>query len=407
MSYSPSPEEQGRLLDYLLSSFAQDASYLSGMDIGTCTIATDEMIEIKDLDGHDLFREYPIKQSKIGNVLGIVRSSGRGTELPLIDCMFFGRALFDPKETCTKLLNMVQHANAECVVSVGNWICYSYPRVGLVLKIQTNEGVTISELYDAHVLRLVKRTIGSLGEFHQTALPKEGEYLYSYGRMLPEGGDDAYLEEWEKYIARAFYNFVSMGGDHNSHDFLSYERVANVTHGLELNRSETARLPIVQGALLPAKLLPQETPVYCAVATGQMMMSYIGLPNLLQQDVALLFKTGSSGTTNDDMISGLNQKLAPLWHARIDLSPDFDKIKKIIGSYIPAKSGIPGHARLLRGWREYLFLNPQKPGEVEFTNRFVVINDPYPTNAGQIVLENFEKPIPDFYRNLLYLTHAS
>lgn len=407
MSYSPSAEEQGRLLDYLLGSFAQDASYLSGMDIGACNISIDEMIEIKDLDGRDLFREYPIKQTNTGNVLGIVRSSGRGTEFPLIDCMFFGRALFDPKETRSKLLNMVQQANAGSIASVGNWICYSYPRVGLVLKIQTADGAVISELYDAHTSQLVKRTAGPLGEFHQTALSNEGEYLYSYGRMIPEGGDDTYLAEWEKYIARAFSNFASKGGDHNPKDFLSYERGDDIALRAELSSGETTRLPIVQGAMLPVKLLPQETPVFCAVATGQMIMSYLGLQDLSQQDIALLFNTGSSGTTNDNMISGLNQKLSPLWHAGIDLTPDFNKIKNLISKLIPVKSGIPGHARLLRGWREYLFLNPQKPGEVEFTNRFVVINDPYPTNAGQIVLENFEKPIPDFYRNLLYLIRTS
>jgi hypothetical protein len=102
------------------------------------------------------------------------------------------------------------------------------------------------------------------------------------------------------------------------------------------------------------------------------------------------------------MIAGLKKLTAGRWSANLDTEPTSDKTAQYLAGFLPAKSGIYGHARLMRGWREYTYIDPNT-GKPFLTTSFYLVNDPYPTNFGQYTMEAVNKPIPDFYRNLLSL----
>lgn len=377
-----SREEQQEVLDFLFRSFAFDVGLMSGRDLTRARIAPDAPLEIHDLDGRPLFLDFTVVD-ETGSRIGVVRSSGRGSELTLIDAVMIGGSLFEPADAVRKALDKAAQDYPGMGLAVAGFVCYGYPRMGVAINVRGDRPRTV--IYDAHMQYRVREFRGSLltaarSAFSIESMP-EGEPVYSYLALLPEAGENLAIQrQW----ADAFE--------------ISRQALRAAVRG-----RQPAAYPAVHGVMLPTPLVAQETPVYCAVATAKMILDSLGFVGYSQNEIAAALSTAADGTTNENMIRGLTQLTERQWAATLDTTPTFDEAKDYLKAFIPGKTGIPGHARLLRGWREYAYIEP-RTGRVIVRDQYYIVNDPYPVGNGQLVMENALKPIQEFYRNLLALT---
>jgi hypothetical protein len=149
-------------------------------------------------------------------------------------------------------------------------------------------------------------------------------------------------------------------------------------------------------------LYAQQTDVYCAVATGQMILDFHRWP-FTQDQIATAMSTDASGTTNSNQVAGYESLTNNLFDATFDSSADWSEAKSEIDANRPLKSGISGHARACAGWkRQNIFWIMQSP------KRWLQIYDPWPWNAdickgGAVVWEDWDAVE---HTNFIYVRHA-
>jgi hypothetical protein len=378
-------DEQRALLDYYYRSFAPDIALASDADLTGTGLSSAQPLALLDLSGQPLFYDFDI-QGAGGTRAGVIRSSARGTEFPMLDSIMIGKQLFEPGDAITRAVSQAGIDYPGGTIGKTSFVCYGYPRVGVLVPVQAKEK-QLSVVYDAPSGYLVKTWEGPYSPPESGSPPPEeteGEPFYSYLDCVPEGAAPGITAQWSSAIA-FFEQSITAGR-------LEFAEIRET--------AMAARKPVIRGALLPVPLFGQQTPVYCAVATAKMILEYLGYTGHSQEEIAQAMGTGPDGTSNAGMVAGFKKLTNNEWSEQIDMSPSFDKSQTFLAQSLPAKSAISGHARALRGWREYLYLD-SRTGTVSHTERFYIINDPYPVNEGQLVMENLQKPISDYYRNIL------
>jgi hypothetical protein len=150
-------------------------------------------------------------------------------------------------------------------------------------------------------------------------------------------------------------------------------------------------------------LYAQKTNVYCAVATGQMILDYYRY-YYSQDDIATAMVTGPGGTTNPGQVQGYETLSKNCLDATYDSTANWSEAKAEIDANRPVKSGVPGHARACAGWkRQNIFIIGQQP------KRWLKIYDPWPWNAdicngGKIVWEDWDTIT---HTNFIYVRHRT
>jgi hypothetical protein len=149
-------------------------------------------------------------------------------------------------------------------------------------------------------------------------------------------------------------------------------------------------------------LYAQQTNVFCAVATGQMILDFHRWP-FTQDQIATAMSTDAGGTTNPNQVAGYESLTNNSFDATFDGSADWAEAKAEIDANRPVKSGIPGHARACAGWkRQNLFFVTQAP------KRWLQIYDPWPWNAnicegGNVSWEDWDAVN---HTNFIFVRHA-
>lgn len=400
--FNAAPRDIARVLDFYYQSFRDDVALMTGRDLSGSRVSPTQISDIKDLNGNPLFRDYAILGGD-GEKIGLVRSSAVGPQLPLIDAIMVGKLLYDDRTVEATVIAQARTDYPGATFTSKGLVCYGYPRVGVRLTV-TAGAAPFDAVYDAHAIMRVREIRGAVpaseaGHDLESTDELEGEPFYSYSANFPEAGaEDPFASDWTRAL-----DFIRLASGAPAAEPSSLESFGEIaSSGATENVTAEDRMPAIRGITLPLPLIGQEHPVWCAVATGQMILNYLGITGVTQREIATAFRTGPLGTTNANMIAGLSRLTGGRWSAALDEAPDVDKAAQYLGGFLPGKSGIPGHARLLRGWREYTYIDP-KTGRPFLKSSFYLVNDPYPTNYGQYAMEAVNKPIPDFYRNLLTL----
>jgi hypothetical protein len=373
--------DQYYALDFFYRSFAYDPTVAVGMNLIGTFLSKNDPLKIYDLKGKLLFYDFKITDSSDNNH-GFVRSSAMGAELPLIDSINIGTANFDPEKSIALAVKLANDEYAESQIAAKQFVCYGYPRIGVLVSVKRNND-DFFIVYDAITGSRITEFEGEFIESDAGDIEKnEGMPLYSYiDRFITEAGTEpAFNAEWknvEKLIEcnNAFFNDLSL---------------------------ERRLLPVMRGVSLPIPVVGQETDVFCAVATAKMALDFLGFTGLSQEEIAQKMNTGVTGTSNFGQRKGYEKLTENQWTAQEDNSPTYEEALNHLNSFLPIKSGIPRHARLLRGCREYIYLEP-KTLNVLFRKQFYLINDPSPVNQGQYTIEGIDKPGNDFYKNFLLI----
>ncbi len=225
-----------------------------------------------------------------------------------------------------------------------NIVCYCYPKLGVMVAGQDGTPTVVYDLFD--------ETEHRVSDAEAASPVSDGTMLvYSLYQRIPESSDTssrdaAFTEKEERY--EAIVQAAEAAG-------ISFRGGAEAGVGEKV---------------LNVPLYGQETSVYCAVATGQMILEFHGFKRN-QTEIAAAMNTGPSGTTNSDQVAGYESLSGKKLDASYDSSAKYSEARSQIDANRPVKSGVPGHARAVIGWKE------------NATEKWLHVNDPWPVNLGQ------------------------
>lgn len=356
-------------------------------------------LTLYDLNGQELFYEFDILEED--RLVGSVKTSASrtlGTPVPTIE---LGSRGWDPDHATRESQALAKKLYPKATLLGSELVVYGYPKIGVRVDLEDPKKGRQSLIFDVSDMGMVER----------------------YGS-----------DELEGRTAYSFYQeIVEPQVDERLHRYELADRELDAAQAVDekiLARSLTARqLPAIKKAILPVSdlviipfyssrtiryaprctphecfaLYAQQTDVYCAVATGQMILDFYRY-YYSQVQIAAAMNTGAGGTTNSNQVDGYHSLTHNCMVATFDGTADWAEAKAEIDANRPLKSGIPGHARACAGWmRQNIFFIGQPP------KRWLRIYDPWPWNAdicsgGKIVWEDWDTVT---HTNFIYLRHRS
>jgi hypothetical protein len=355
---------------------------------------------IHDLNGAPLFYDFELTEG--ADVAGIVRAAASPTVGTPLIAVELGRRTWDAKEAIQAAENSVRKEPGRAEVTGSKLVCYCYPKIGVEVSFtvpRQGPSRVIIDVADG----LPVKNIG--------ADEPEGSSAYSYYDVVVAPTETARRGRWER----------------NEEDAAILRRVDPALLDPSSRVEEDARTRVQKRLIreLPyrAMLLPhqkvvrfgsrcaphecfslyaQETNVFCAVATGQMILDFYRW-YYTQDEIAAAMGTGAGGTGNDGQVAGYQSLSRRCLDAIIDTSALWTEAKVEIDANRPVKSGIPGHARAVAGW--------MKTWSWASWNWELALKvyDPWPWNAdicagGAVVWEDWDAVT---HTNFIYVRHRA
>ncbi|MDF2736548.1 MAG: hypothetical protein K0S93_404 [Nitrososphaeraceae archaeon] len=325
---------------------------------------------IHDLNGQILFYEYQIiLENDIVSTVKASASKTLGSPVPQIQ---LGARRWDPDNAVLNAKEAIKNLYPNAQIPHNEFVCYSYPKIGVRLDLIDSNGEPKSLIFDVASTNLVDR-------FGADELPGFSSFSF-YDAIIEQDATkgearwdarDRELEEVKNVIPRMFEPNIDP---------------------TERNRIEEAYLkrsiyPFEKIAFFSQKIIQycthcsthdcnalhaQHTDVYCACATGQMILDFYRY-YYNQVEIATAMSTGPFGTSISGMVNGIKSLSRYCLDALWDGSASWSEAKAEIYANRPFGSIIPGHARACFGWkRQNLYPIGTTP------TRWLYILDPWP-----------------------------
>lgn len=347
-------------------------------------------LPIEDLNGEPLFYDFEVAGA------GVVRCAANTLVGTPVVSMQLGTRIWSQRDAEAKALESAAQRQDE-KGSAASLVCYSYPKIGV--RVVSGEGDRLSDSAIYDVADGAPVEVFGADEL-------EGLTSYSFldmasreaGRRLRRWASaEAELEGWREAAPE-----ILEGGP------FSVEHVADL---IRKHRYAIYIPPYAWNTVRYAprcdrpevfQLYAQQTNVYCAVATGQMILDFYKY-HFDQDDIATAMNTGPGGTTNSDQVSGYESLSNNGLDATYDTSASWSEAKAEIDANRPVKSGIPGHARAVAGWKRQNFsILGTSP------TQWIKVYDPWPWNSdicdgGAVYWEDWDAVT---HTNWIYVRHA-
>ena len=395
---TPDPVGRDRALEHTKLAIRRDwAASVPGFEQWHAVEVDPAPLVLHDLNGAELFYEFTLRQGK-AEVGSVKAAASRILGSPVVS-VELGARRWDPDRAHRGARDKARRQYPRAKIASTTLVCFSYPKVGVRVDLTDGQGAR-SVIYDVSDLSEVTRFGGD---------EREGYTAWSfYGEVAQPCADekghrwDLADRELEAVTRRTKNVLASAFTDRES---------ARLRASLLLE-SPYVFLPFYSSRVLKYgprcnphhcfMLYAQQTNVYCAVATGQMILDFHRWP-FTQDQVAAAMNTDAGGTTNPDQVAGYESLTNNAFDAMYDSTADWTEARAEIDANRPLKSGIPGHARACTGWkRQNIFIVWQSP------RRWLQIHDPWPWNAdicqgGGIVWEDWDAVN---HTNFIYVRHA-
>lgn len=353
---------------------------------------------LHDLNGAELFYEFTARRGK--QIVGSIKASASRILGVPVAAVEMGARRWDP-ERATREARERALANVQKGKVTGTeLVCFSYPKVGVRVDVDDPQG-TRSVIYDVSDLSEV-RTFG--------ADELEGNTSWSFYAEVAEPRAEEKAQRWR--LAEQELEAVRKRG-RGAFATAFTDRELDKLRDLVIVKSRYPFISLYSSRVLKYgprcsphdcfMLYSQQTNVFCAVATGQMILDFHRWP-YTQDEIAAGMNTGAGGTSNPDQVAGYESLTRNTMTATYDTSANWAEARSEIDANRPLKSGIPGHARACTGWkRQNLFLVAQQP------RRWLQIYDPWPWNAdicqgGANVWEDWDTVT---HTNFIYVRHRT
>jgi hypothetical protein len=327
-----------------------------------------EPLVIHDLNGEPLFFEFSVRDGK----REIGRTKAAASKLvgsPVVSIERGARG-WDVAKAQAMAVAAAKKAFPRRDVAAKEFVCYSYPKIGVRVEIDAGKGGNI----------IVDVSDGSIVQ-NFGAEENEGQTAWSFLEARPPSALDQRLRryaeaeqelELTRNATKEIFNTAFTARE------LTALRPRFVLASDYLFPLYSSRVLKYGPRCSPHDcfaLYAQQTNVYCAVATGQMILDFYRRP-FDQATIAAAMGTDSTGTSWAGQETGyksLSNGCLDAWH---DYSAEWTEAKAEIDANRPLKSGISGHARACAGWkRQNFFLAGSTP------KRWLQIYDPWPWNA--------------------------
>jgi hypothetical protein len=367
------PVEKDRAAEHALMTYRR--AWAADV-VGLAPLATAELdpepLEICDLNGEPLFYEFSAMDGK-QQVGRLKASADKRLGAPVVT-VELGARKWDAGKGIRQAKEQAQELFPKARIEDTDLVCYSYPKIGVRVDLVTESGEQTSLIFDvadgSHITRfgadeLEGQTAWSVLDAVSPRRVEENVTLWD----LRDRERDAAQKETPKLFARGY----------------TTEETIKLKETL-LVPSPYLYLPFISSRVLrfaprcsahqPCfELYAQQTDVYCAVATGQMILDFYRY-HYDQDDIAAAMGTGAGGTSNTGQVAGYESLSNNCLDATYDGTADWTEAKTEIDANRPVKSGVPGHARACAGWkRQNIWLVGQQP------QRWLRIYDPWPWNA--------------------------
>jgi hypothetical protein len=395
----PAPVPPERATEAALARLRKD--YIAG-DTAIAGIARGRPARqhvIHALAGCPLFYDVEVAGDEgLAGVLRVAASETIGT--PLVSVQD-GPRRWDPDAALKDAGRAARKLHPKAKVVDTDLVCYCYPKVGVRVSLEA-DGRPFAVLLDAASLEPIERA--GPGEL-------EGSTAYSYYAEIVEPT----LDRRRRRFARAQEHLEGLRKTTPQVFEGEFQPSERQLTAMRTRLQIAAHYEIVsllfQQRVLPYsprcgsaenfRLYAQQTNVYCAVATGQMILDWHRW-YFTQDQIAAAMNTGSGGTSNPDQVDGYESLTNFAFNATYDTSAQWSEAKAEIDGSRPLKSGVPGHARAVNGYRR----------TYDFTTHgfdyAIRVYDPWPWNAdicdgGAVYWEDWDAIT---HTNWIYVRHA-
>ena len=360
---------------------------------GSLELDPDPLV-INDLNGEPLFYEFSVMDGK--SAVGTVKASANKlTAAPVLAIEMRPRT-WDPQKALREVRTRAKKQFPRAESLQPELVCYSYPKIGVRVSGKRGQGAVI---YDA-------ASFAPIARFGSDEL--EGSTAWSYLDEVGGRDPDGRVRRWD--LADQDLEAARTRVPQILDPGLKVSELARIATRLTADARIAVSLFSSRVLQFGPRCTPhdcfelyaQQTDVFCAVATGQMILDFYRY-HFTQNEIAAAMNTGPGGTGNPEQVTGYETLSDGCLDATFDGSAGWAEAKAEIDANRPVKSGIPGHARACAGWkRQNIFLVGQAP------RRWLRIYDPWPWNAdicagGQIVWEDWDAVE---HTNFIYVRHV-
>jgi hypothetical protein len=395
---TPEPVEQDRALAHAQLTIRRDwAGGVPGFEQWHNVEVDPQPLILYDLNGAELFYDFTLRRGD--KVVGSARAAASRTLGSPVFAIEIGPRHWDPNRAQRKAREEARRQHRGSKVTGTALVCFSYPKVGVRVDLVTRNA-NHSVIYDASSLKEITR----FGPDEP-----EGFTAWSFYQTIAEPRAHEKLERWDlaerefEAVAKRTKNLRATAYTDREAAGLRASLMLESPYGfMQFYSSRVLKYGPRCGPHDCFTLYAQQTDVYCAVATGQMILDFHRWP-FTQDQIATAMSTDATGTTNPNQVAGYESLTNNSFDATFDASADWSEAKSEIDANRPLKSGIPGHARACTGWkRQNIFWVMQSP------KRWLQIHDPWPWNAdicqgGAVVWEDWDAVD---HTNFIYVRHA-
>ncbi len=333
------------------------AANLHGMDAVAAATVAAAPITIYDVNGQQLFHDYPLVDAA-GAVVGTVRTAAnRALGSPLISVSHAAPGW--DGASALRMATESLHATApQATVTSSRLVCYAYPKIGIELTYAVGSK-TATELFDA-----------SSGGVVGTATKDANQFTrYSLLGTLKTGAAARVKASRavEAQIAKLPINPVGPKIPIPVPINTTVQRLVNLS-------------PYCAGSVIGLTHYAQITDYFCVDASAQMLLEHYGW-NYTQNQIAVAMSTTPQGGTSG---TGLTTGFKSLTGNKLLLSFDdgasraqqfADAIAEVTANR-PLFTQVPHHYRVCVGYSEVI------SGILRLvTNQMLYIYDPWPWNA--------------------------
>lgn len=280
-------------------------------------LEVESVVPIYDVSGRLLFRDF-IAQRTDGIELRVRTAADKRLGAPVFSVG--ANAPLHIYEAVARANEVAQKVGVTPADPPEAIVCYSYPKLGLLCR-DAKGRRSVVDLIDLSI-QPVDNAPEGVGDPELV-----GAVSLLHGITPPMV--DTKLKRFESF-----------------HTALSRPSIADAPEGGKSSEA-SAEQKIVEGI----SCIMQENRVWCAVATAKMILDFYGFEHE-QTEIAVTMSTGPDGTPSEpNQVDGYKQLSENAMVASYDQTATFAEAQSELNAGRPLKSGIPGHARAVVGWK--------------------------------------------------------
>lgn len=364
-------------------------------------------LAIYDLNGQVLFYEFDVMDGN--TVVGSTKTAASKTIGSPVITMEFGERSWDFKKAAKEAEKKVRKLYPKAKITDSEPVCYSYPKIGVRIYFDIPKAKEQNVIFDIATLDLIERYASegtddfACWSFYQEVVEPEKEKReaeFELARKELKAAKAQTPKVLERSVGKRALS--DMKSSLTPKPSLGVMTPSNITP-ISWYSSKTVRFSPRCNASESFELYAQKTNVYCAVATGQMILDFYKY-HYTQDQIATAMSTGAGGTTNPAQVNGYESLSKNCLNATYDSTANWNEARNEINANRPLKSGIPGHARACAGWKtQNAYIIGQTP------KKWLKIYDPWPWNAnicsgGKVYWENWNAVN---HTNFIYIRHRN